>query len=165
MRHLIGILVFGIFSILSTASFAGAVPPPTPVTTYSETDETVFSIGLRFELGDIVKPSIVGTVRRTETDTSNDVTGVLGEIALPVGPDSDFKPTVKAMGIFGNTDVQGLAGVGFDFSKNMPLLGLGVQGDYVDGGINISPDGVSAFFGGSSYEGPSSRKENIMVNK
>ena len=161
MRRLFGLLVFGVFSILSTASFAGGPSP----TIYSSNSETVFSIGLRLELGDTVKPSIVGAVRRTETDKSNDVTGALADIAFPIGPNSDFKPTVKAMGIFGNTDVQGLAGVGFDFSKNMPILGLGVQGDYVDGGVHISSDGISAYIGASSYEGPPSRKENIMVYK
>ena len=41
----------------------------------------------------------------------------------------------------GSPSVQGLAGFGYDFANQQPLLGLGVQGPYVEGGVNYLFDG------------------------
>ena len=161
MRTLFGTLILVACSILSVPSYAGALAS---TTTFSGSEETVFSVGLRLEFGDIVKPSVVVGVRRTETDTNNDVTGALAEIAIPVAPNSTFIPSFRVMGIFGDTNVQGLAGIGFDFDKNQFLVGLGAQGNFVDGGVNIKADGsISPYIGGSSYDGPSTRKETTIM--
>ena len=163
----------------SQTSFAGSSVPtpiiavPIPIipggvpignqTILSESNETVASVGLRLEFGDVIKPSIVGTVRHTETDIDNDVTGALAEVAVPLTPDGFFTSTFRIMGIFGDTDVQGLAGVGFDFGDGQALIGIGAQTDYVDGGVNFKLDGtVTPYVGGSSYDGPSNRNETVV---
>ncbi|MBL1406587.1 MAG: hypothetical protein COC00_011430 [Rhizobiales bacterium] len=162
MHHFARILAFTIFSIISTASFAG-VRIGTPVTTFSNNNETVASIGLRLEFGDVVKPSVVVTVRRTETNKNNDVSGALADIAIPLNTDGSFKPTFRIMGIFGDTNAQGTAGAGFDFAKKLPILSLGVRGRNVDGGVNISADGISPFIAGSTDGGPAKRKEKTII--
>lgn len=162
MHKLFGIIAFGIVSIISSVSFAGPLVIA-PVDIYSSTDETVASIGLRLEFGDVVKPSVVLAVRRTETDKSNDVTGALADIAIPLNGDGSFKPTFRIMGIFGDTNAQGTAGAGFDFAKKLPILSLGVRARNVDGGVNISADGISPFIAGSTDGGPAKRKEKTII--
>jgi len=158
MRVLAGIIIALAVITLPSTSLAGAIIAAPTSPTFSDTDETVASIGLRIEFGDVVKPSVVAAVRTTTTDTSNDVTGALAEVAVPIDPEGDFSPVFRVMGIFGNTDVQGLAGIGYDFGKNQGILGLGAQGDYVDGGLNFGLDGTfSPYVGGSSYDGPPDR--------
>ena len=140
---------------------ATPIPTPTPVKTYSATDETVASIGLRLEFGDIVETKAVATVRHTRTDTDNDVSGALAEIVVPFKEDGFGASAFSIKGIFGDVDVQGIAGLGFDFGKGKALLGLGAQTNYVDGGINIYEDGqLSPYVGASSYDGPSERRVN-----
>ena len=159
MRILPKILLLLAVFMYSSISFAGSISIPGPaLNQFAENDETVVSIGLRLEFSDVVKPSIVGAVRRTETDTDNDVTGVMADIAIPLSPEG-FSPGVfRVMGIFGDTDVQGLAGLGFDFRNNQGLVGLGAQTDFVDGGVNLGFDGsVTPYVGVSTYDGPPSR--------
>lgn len=175
MKNLSKIIIIVSTLFYSHESFAGSIAmmptdpsmmpidpmtamPVGPQTMISETDETVASIGLRLEFGDVVKPSIVGAIRHTETDIDNDVTGALAEIAVPLTKDGFSASTFRVMGIFGNTDVQGLAGVGFDFGDGQALIGVGAQTDYVDGGLNFKFDGtVTPYVGASTYYGPSNR--------
>ena len=116
---------------------AGGFPlPPAPITTVTGTNDTRAGIGLRFEFGDNAA-EIVGTVRQTYTDTNNNVSGGMGEIAMPVFTQRKRLPKLRLMGLYGSTSVQGEAGIGYDFANQQPLLGLGVQGPYVEGGVNI----------------------------
>ncbi len=127
------------------------------VPTYGSDTQTMASIGLRFDFGDM-QPEIVGQVRHTRTDTDNDVTGALGEIAFPLMGEKQFIPTVRGMGLIGTPDVQGMAGVGFDFASQQPLLGLGVQGPFVEGGLDIQLDGaLHPYLGFNSYDGAPDR--------
>lgn len=147
--------------VASTVSFLLLVPTASALIalapTYSSDSETMASIGLRFDFGDM-QPRIVGQVRRTNTDSDNDVTGFMGEIALPVLGETPFVPTVRAMGLVGTPDVQGLAGIGFNFADQQPLLGLGVQGPFVEGGLNIELGGeLQPYLGLNSYDGAPDR--------
>lgn len=114
--------------------------PPGPTTSFTGVSETAVGIGLRFEFGDNV-PEVVGTVRQTYTDTSNTVTGGLAELAIPLSKKVHFAPKIRAMGLFGSTVVQGEAGIGYDFAHKQPLIGVGIQGPYVEGGANYLFDG------------------------
>ena len=118
----------------SMTAWAG-VPAPT-----IGVNQTTASIGLRFEFGDNA-PEIVGTVRQTYTDPNNMVTGGLAELAIPLTNKKHFGPKIRAMGLIGSTSFQGEAGIGYDFANQQPLIGLGLQGPYVEGGANYLFDG------------------------
>ena len=126
----------GVSIIGSVATWAGA--PAT--TTFGGVDQTSVGIGLRFEFGDNV-PEVVGTVRHTYTDTNNTVTGALAEVAIPLSEKLKFGPKVRAMGLVGSPSVQGEAGIGYDFANQQPLIGVGIQGPYIEGGVNYLFDG------------------------
>jgi len=147
--------------LLPTASFAGA--PVTPTYTHSAVDATSGSIGLRFEFGDVVKPSIVGAVRQTHTTTNNDVTGILTDIAIPLNPESNFLPTIRVMGVFGGTNTQGLGGFGFDFSENQAFLGLGLQGGHLEGGVHLDTTGTFIPYVGVSNYGAAPTRTTTVV--
>ena len=138
--------------LLSTMAFAGT-GVPIPAATFSGVSDTRAGIGLRFEFGDDAA-EIVGSVRHTWTDTNNTVTGGLAEIALPVITKRNHGPKIRALGLVGSTSVQGLAGIGYDFANQQPLLGVGVQGPYVEGGVNYLLNGeFHPYIGANTYGG------------
>jgi hypothetical protein len=117
--------------LLSSPAWAGF-----PATTTMGVSDTRAGIGLRFEFGDNAA-EVVGSVRHTYTDTNNTVTGGLAEIAIPVITQRNHGPKIRAMGLVGSTCVQGMAGVGYDFANQQALVGAGIQGPYVEGGVNF----------------------------
>ena len=136
----IGLTVLTALFVISNQSLAGIIipaPPPAPAgPTFTGTNDTRAGIGLRYEFGDNAL-EVVGTVRKTYTDTNNTVTGALGEISFPFITQRKSLPKLRIMGLYGLTGVQGEAGLGYDFANQQPLLGLGVQGPYVEGGVNV----------------------------
>jgi hypothetical protein len=128
------------FAVFCVTEFAMAGLPIVPITTFSGTEANTASIGLRFEFGDNTA-QVVGQVRHTYTNTDNNVTGALVEIAVPIFPDMNFAPKIRAMGLIGSTSFQGEAGVGYDFANQQPLVGFGVQGPYFEAGANFLFDG------------------------
>ena len=142
--------------IATTGSFGG--DGGVPINSFGSNSETMGSIGLRFDFGDMT-PQIVGQLRHTKTDSGNDVVGALGEVAFPLLGEKPFIPTVRAMGLVGTPDVQGMAGIGYDFASRQPLLGLGVQGPFVEGGFNVELGGeFHPYLGVNSYDGAPDRK-------
>jgi hypothetical protein len=75
-------------------------------------------------------------MRHTWTDTNRTVTGAVGEIAMPFYSQRPLAPKLRVMGLVGSPSVQGLAGLGYDFANHEPLVGIGFQGPYVEGGVN-----------------------------
>ena len=144
--------------LLSTMAFAGVAMP---AATFSGVSDTRAGIGLRFEFGDNAA-EIVGSVRHTWTDTNNRVTGALAEIAVPVITKRNHGPKIRAMGLFGSTSVQGLAGIGYDFANQQPLLGVGVQGPYVEGGANYLLNGEFHPYVGANIFGGVPQRDTIV---
>lgn len=143
------------FAIASINALAGTPPLPTSYTGGSETTAT---IGLRFDFGDM-NPEIVGSVRHTNTNSSNHVTGGVGEISIPLMRGRNLAPTVRLLGTVGSPTVQGLAGAGYDFGNQQLLLSGGVQGPFVEGGLDVQLDGtLHPYLGVNSYNGAKKRK-------
>ena len=123
---------------------------------YVSNSETIFSIGIQYDFGDM-QFDLVGAARATKTDTDNDVTGAKMDITIPLTGDN-HSPTLRAMGLAGSTDVQGEAGIGYDFAKSQALIGAGAQGPYVNGGINYYFGGLLApYLGANTLDGAPER--------
>lgn len=138
------------------AALAGVAYVATPI--YTGQTESIFSLGIQFDFGDM-QPEVVGSFRHTKTDTGNDVTGGKLDLVMPVLGEDRFMPKIRAMGLMGSTDVQGEAGIGFDFATQQPLVGVGVQAPYAYGGLDVHLDGeFHPFVGVSSYDGAPSKK-------
>ena len=144
--------------LICTASIAqaGVSPPPT-VTTTTTTDstETVFGIGIRFSFGDMA-PELFGAVRNTTTDEDSDVTGIQGDVAIPLGGPNLGNPEFRVLGLFGTRDLLGQAGVGFDFGTNQPFASGGVQGTNFEAGANVGLGGdFDPYLGVNTFGEPS----------
>lgn len=144
----------------SVTAWAGGFVAPT----FSGVDQTNAGIGLRFEFGDNV-PEIVGVVRHTYTDTNNTVTGALAEVAIPLSEKLHFGPKLRVMGLVGSPSVQGEAGIGYDFANQQPLIGVGIQGPYVEAGANYLLDGqLNPYVGANTFGNAPSRDTVIPFN-
>lgn len=152
-------LVIALALVAASATSASAGVP----ITYSSNTETAGFVGIQVDLSDM-QPEIIGGVRYTKTDTSNDVTGAKADIAIPVMGDMPFVPTFRVMGVMGSTEVQGEAGLGYDFATENFLLGVGAQGPYVNGGINFEFDGsLHPYIGANTLEDAPHRKEEALI--
>lgn len=142
-----------LFCTASIAQAGNAVPVTTTSTT--DSNETVFGIGIRFSFGDMA-PELFGAVRNTTTDEDSDVTGIQGDVAIPLGGPNLGKPEFRVLGLFGNRDVLGQGGVGFDFGTNQPFASGGVQGTNVEAGVNVGMDGeFDPYLGVNTFGEPS----------
>lgn len=151
-------------AVFAVTEYAMAGTPVVPVTTVTGTEDTRVGIGLRFEFGDNTA-QVVGTVRHTYTNTDNNVTGALAELAVPIFPNTNFAPKIRALGAFGNTTFQGEAGIGYDFANQQPLIGVGIQGPYVEAGANYLFDGqFHPYIGVDTYSGaPGATSTTVVV--
>ena len=62
------------------------------------------------------------------------------------------------MGLIGSPSVQGEAGFGYDFANNQPLIGVGIQGPYVESGANYLFDGrLHPYLGANTWGNAPSR--------
>ena len=122
----------------------------------STNNDTAVSIGLHYDFGDM-QLDLVAAARSTTTDTDNDVTGGKVDLTIPLTGEN-HAPTIRAMGLAGSTDVQGEAGLGYDFGKSQSLIGAGAQGPYVNGGFNYYFGGILApYLGLNTLEDAPSR--------
>lgn len=163
MKTRTALLALFSFMLLAPQWAAAGIPAPPPTTQYSGKSETVFSLGIQFDFGDM-QPEIVGAVRHTNTDKGNDVYGGKLDVAVPILGDDNFIPTVRVLGLAGSRDVQGEAGLGFDFAAQQALVGAGVQVPYVNGGVNLQFDGEwHPYLGVNTYDGAPSRKSETVL--
>lgn len=134
------------------------LPASVPVASFESVSETVASAGIRVDLSTL-QPQLVGSIRYTETSADNQVIGAMGDLAVPLSGKTFLRPSVRALGIYGDTDVQGTAGVGYDLGHNKTLVSIGALLDYLEGGINILGDGsLKPYLGATLYEGPAERR-------
>ena len=154
IKYFLAIIALSVSVVSANAGVA-------PTTTYSSNSETKAFIGIQFDLGDM-QPELVGGVRYTKTDTKNDVTGVKGDVALPLMGDGQFMPTMRVMGLMGSTEVQGEAGLGYNTATQQFLLGAGAQGPYVNGGMNLEMDGsLHPYIGANTLKEAPERDETV----
>ena len=131
----LSVLLFLVAPAYALAAFCTA-----PATVVRDSEETLFSIGLRFSFSDLV-PEVVGAVRNTTTDKDSDVTGIQGDISIPLTGEFQGQLKVRVLGLIGNRDALGQAGLGFNFGSGQPMISGGVQGTNVEGGVNVELNG------------------------
>ena len=100
--------------------------------------QTIFSLGVQWDFGD-KKPQAVLGVRRSQTTTQSAVYGGKVDVAIPLSTDGLFNPTIRLLAVGGDRTIQGEAGVGATRNARgaiSPLLALGAQVPFVNGGVN-----------------------------
>ncbi len=143
LKPLFGIFVS--FFVSTSAALAGVAPSPSPSpspsSSFGETDETTVYVGVNFVFGN-QKQTIEGIlgVATAETDSSGDVTG--GKLGLHFRLNDGFGlRKIKLTGLSGQEDLQGEAGIGWDFENGTFMGILGFNGSYFAGGGDFKLDG------------------------
>ena len=92
------------------------------------------------------------------------VTGIQADVALPLTPDAFSNPEVRILGLAGDRDALGQAGVGFDFGSGQAFVSGGVQGPNVEGGANLGVDGkLDLYLGANTFGRPSGPKKKTIA--
>ena len=153
------VFIGALLAALQSVALAGTAVS-TPVIT--EKEETMFSFGLRFSFGDMA-PEVVGSVRRTTTETDSDVTGIQGEVAIPLSNENSNDWKFRILGLFGDRDFLGQIGGGFNFGSGEPIVSGGVQGPNVEGGVDLQNNGANPYFGLNMFGRPSGPTTRIIT--
>lgn len=121
-----------------SAAFAGISPPTyslIPTTGSASKTETRAFVGLNWSLGGGATPALVLGAFRAKVKSDGDTAG--GNLAFHINLAGGIKPGKLKLGyIKGKENLQGEAVVGYDFLKNAPLLGLGLNAPYISAGVD-----------------------------
>ncbi len=114
--------------------------------------DTRFSVGLQWNFGTML-PELVLAVRRTDTTPHNQVYGGQADISFPINLADPLQlPTVRALGLAGNRDAQGQAGIGLQLAHWAPLAAVGLQVPYASGGANyVLGQGLQPYGGVNAF--------------
>lgn len=154
-------LTFSVILCAPIVALAGGVGPQPPV--YSSNSDATALIGIQVDLTDL-HPQLVGGIRYTHTNTNNVVSGAKADIAIPLVTGKPSAPTFRLMGLIGNPNAQAEAGLGFDLLTSQPVLAVGGQGPYVNGGANIGLGGkLTPYVGVNSLDGAPKRNVTIVT--
>lgn len=121
----------------SLSAHAGKAPPPTlySLTGSSSKNNTNAYAGLNWSLGGTLTPALVLGIFQTRVKSDGDTQGA--NLAFHLNLAGGVKPgKVKLSYLNGQRDIQGEIGIGYDFIRSAPLLGLGFNAPFVAGGID-----------------------------
>lgn len=91
--------------------------------------------GLNWNLGGGWTPSVVLGVFNTRVKSDGDTEGA--NLTFHLNLAGGVKPgKIKLSYLNGKEDIQGELGIGFDFMRSAPLLGLGVNAPYIAAGVD-----------------------------
>lgn len=111
----------------------------------SETETRAYA-GLNWRLGGGATPALVLGAFRAKTQSDGDTSG--GNLAFHFNLAGGIKPGKIKLGYLnGKENIQGEVGIGYDFLKNAPLLGIGVNGPHLSAGVDAyaNPEFVPYF--------------------
>lgn len=123
-------------ALMASAAFAGTTGYSLiPATGSKSETETRAYAGLNWHLGGGATPALVLGVFRTKVKSNGDTSG--GNLALHINLAGGVKPgKLKLSYLNGKENFQGEAGIGYDFLKNAPLLGLGLNAPHISAGVD-----------------------------
>lgn len=129
---------------LAGAALAGVAPPPPPPPAASASSEdTRFFAGLNWTFGSGGQSveGILG-VAHGSTDAGGDFTGAKASLHLKLDNGDVRFRKAKLTGLFGEPEVQGEAGIGYNFETGNFIGVAGVNGRYAHAGADIGFNGA-----------------------
>jgi hypothetical protein len=126
-------------TLTGSAAFAGKVGPIfyslIPATGSASKTETKAFAGLNWRLDGGMTPALVLGAFRAKVQSDGDTSG--GSLAFHLNLAGGIKPGKIKLGyINGKENFQGEAAIGYDFLKNAPLLGLGLNAPHISAGVD-----------------------------
>jgi len=139
MNKILSSFALIILLALSSTSYAGK---GTPYSIQGDGSKTEFYAGLKWSLGAGSTPAVVLGIMKTEVESNDDTDGGHLSLDFNLGATGGLGK-LKLAYLKGKDDLQGELGVGYDFAKGAPLLGLGFNAPHINAGVDIAA--------GSSY--------------
>ena len=126
-------------ALTGSAAFAGISVPTSysliPATGGASKTETRAYAGLNWKLGGGATPALVLGAFRAKVESDGDTSG--GNLAFHLNLAGGVKPGKLKLGYLnGKENLQGEVGIGYDFLKNAPLLGLGINAPHISAGVD-----------------------------
>lgn len=125
-------------TVVSSSALAGNTPTYSWVgsnTNGGTKTNTNAYAGLNWSLGGGWTPSVVIGVFNTRVKSDGDTEGA--NLAFHLNLAGGIKPgKIKLSYLNGKEDIQGELGIGYDFLRGAPLLGLGVNAPYISAGVD-----------------------------
>lgn len=132
-KSVVSALLLAMFA--SAAVHAGSSIPAAVTTGGNSKTDTKAYAGLNWTLGGGPVPSVVLGVFNTKVKANGDTTGA--NLAFHLNVAGGIKPgKLKLSYLNGQEDLQGEIGVGYDFVKAEPLVGLGLNAPHVAIGVD-----------------------------
>ena len=123
-------------ALTGSAAFAGVTSfSLIPATGGASKTETRAYAGLNWKLGGGATPALVLGAFRAKVESDGDTSG--GNLAFHINLAGGVKPSKLKLGYLnGKENLQGEVGIGYDFLKNAPLLGLGINAPHISAGVD-----------------------------
>lgn len=127
-------------TLASSAALAGINADYSLITSTTSTGSTSKNntnayAGLNWSMGGSWTPAVVLGVFRTHVKSDGDTQGA--NLAFHLNLAGGIKPgKLKLSYINGKDNIQGELGVGYDFMRSAPLLGIGLNGPFVAAGVD-----------------------------
>ena len=123
-------------ALTGSAAFAGVTSfSLIPATGGASKTETRAYAGLNWKLGGGATPALVLGAFRAKVESDGDTSG--GNLAFHLNLAGGVKPGKLKLGYLnGKENLQGEVGIGYDFLKNAPLLGLGINAPHISAGVD-----------------------------
>jgi hypothetical protein len=129
MKKRVSGILFCVAALTSSLSYA-AIP------SVDSRFDTKAYLGLKWALNGSYTPSLVLGVIRAEVDSDGDTHGA--NLSLDVNLAGNIEPgKIKINYMRGQENVQGELGFGYDFIKDSPLIGAGLNGPYINLGAEL----------------------------
>jgi hypothetical protein len=138
MKRCVSGILFCVAALNAPLSYA--TPGPAPFNGYALTDssslDTKAYIGLKWSLNGSYTPSLVLGVIRAKVESDGDTHGA--NLSLDIALAGNIQPAkIKINYMRGQENVQSELGFGYDFIKDSPLIGAGLNGPYVNFGADF----------------------------
>jgi hypothetical protein len=135
----LSVVILAVTAVLgSSAAMAGSVTQYDFVTTTTGSaskSSTKAYAGLNWKMGGGMTPAVVLGVASTKTKSNGDTYGA--NLAFHFDVAGGFKPgKLKLSYLDGKENLQGELGIGYDFLKTAPLVGLGVNAPHLAAGVD-----------------------------
>jgi len=121
-------------SLIAATAFADNGWPATKPSIATKQTDNKFYAGLNWAIGGSFTPQLLFGFRSAKVSSNGDVYG--NDVSMSVRLDKFGPGKLKLAYFDGTQNVQGEAGLGYDFASNQFLGGFGLHGPHINGGLD-----------------------------
>lgn len=122
------------FLAVSVLASGAAIAQQAPSVCADANEDEGF-IGVLWDFS-VASPSLIVGYRDVDVDCGGDVDGWQAALTFDLNRGFD---KLRIDGVWGDEDVQGIAGAGYSIANKSFLIGAGAQGPYLFGGVDYLP--------------------------